>query len=138
MLTTREFEEMWGSHNDVNNPSVAKFGTQKLDNTPHIFNVNGKRIECYFSPSDNIMSKIMTVLDGADKSINFCMYDFTLLTIENKNENKNTIILHGWLGGVFDRGQVGADSANGYLIYAEMKGISGNPTYNWNPPAKVF
>jgi len=40
--------------------------------------------------------------------------------------------------GVFDRGQVGADSANGYLIYAEMESISGNPTYNWNPPAKVF
>jgi len=134
---TREFEEMWGSHNDVNNPSVAKFGTQKLDNTPHIFNVNGKRIECYFSPSDNIMSKIMTVLDGADKSINFCMYDFTLLTIENKMKTKYYYPTR-MVRGVFDRGQVGADSANGYLIYAEMKGISGNPTYNWNPPAKVF
>jgi len=134
---TREFEEMWGSHNDVNNSSQAKFGTQKLDNTPHIFNVNGKRIECYFSPSDNIMSKVLTVLDGADKSINFCMYDFTLLTIENKMKSKYNYPTR-MVRGVFDRGQVGADSANGYLIYAEMKGISGNPSYNWLIPAKVF
>ena len=134
---TREFEEMWGSHNDVNNPANAKFGGQKLDNTPHIFNINGKRIECYFSPSDNVMAKILTMLDGTDKSINFCIYDFTLLTLENKMKSKYNYPTR-MVRGVFDRGQVGADSANGYLIYAEMKGISGNPTYNWNPPAKVF
>jgi hypothetical protein len=37
--------------------------------------------------------------------------------------------------GIFDRGQaIGQDSQ----VYREMKGISGNPTYNWNPPARVY
>ncbi|MFA5404433.1 MAG: phospholipase D-like domain-containing protein, partial [Ignavibacteria bacterium] len=59
---TREFEEMWGSHNDVNNSTNAKFGNAKADNTPHIFNINGKRIDCYFSPSDDVSGKIENVI----------------------------------------------------------------------------
>ncbi|MCX6165933.1 MAG: phospholipase D-like domain-containing protein, partial [Ignavibacteriae bacterium] len=81
----REFEEMWGSHNEINNPTNAKFGTEKLDNTPHIFNVNGKKIECYFSPSDDVSGKIENVIGTqTNYSVNFCFFSFTKFSIENK------------------------------------------------------
>jgi phosphatidylserine/phosphatidylglycerophosphate/cardiolipin synthase-like enzyme len=133
---TREFEEMFGSHNNNNNPALAKFGPQKTDNTPHIFNINGKRLESYFSPSDDVSGKIQSLIDlQTDKSINFCIFDFTLYVIENKMKaefNPPAKMVRG----VFDHGQVISDSANGYLIYHEMKGIGGQ--YPWNPAAKVF
>lgn len=135
---TREFEEMWGSHNNVNNPSLAKFGSQKTNNTPHLFNINGKRVELYFSPSDDVSGKIQTLIEQqTHKSINFLIFDFTLYTIANKMKARYNYPTR-MVRGVFDRGQVSSDSANGYYVYYEMKGISGNPSYNWNPPAKVY
>ncbi|MBK8845246.1 MAG: T9SS type A sorting domain-containing protein [Bacteroidetes bacterium] len=55
---TIEFEEMWGSNTAIPNASNSKFGPDKMDNTPHEFNINGKRVECYFSPSDKVNSEI--------------------------------------------------------------------------------
>jgi phosphatidylserine/phosphatidylglycerophosphate/cardiolipin synthase-like enzyme len=127
---TREFEEMWGSHTDNNNPSNAKFGQEKTNNTPHLFNINGKRIECYFSPSENVSDVLEDVIDTqTEKSINFCIYAFTRYQIANEMKgeyNPPTKMVRG----VFDHGNL-----NG-TIYLEMKGIGG--TYPWNPPAKVF
>jgi len=131
---TREFEEMWGSHNNNNNSSNAKFGSAKTDNTPHIFNVNGKRIENYFSPSDDVNGKIVSLLDQTHKSINFCILDFTLTTIANKMKTKYSYPTK-MVRGVFDRGQYNSGDS---LRFNEMKGISSNGTYNWNPPARVF
>jgi phosphatidylserine/phosphatidylglycerophosphate/cardiolipin synthase-like enzyme len=130
---TREFEEMWGSHNDVNIPSNAKFGTAKLDNTPHLFIINGKRVDCYFSPSDDIATKIENMITNeTNKSINFCIYAFTKFSIENKMHSKYnppTVMVRG----VFDR------STNGNLtngpVYYEMAGLGGTV---WNPVAKVY
>jgi phosphatidylserine/phosphatidylglycerophosphate/cardiolipin synthase-like enzyme len=131
---TREFEEMWGSHNNVNNPTNAKFGTAKLDNTPHLFNINGKRLDCYFSPSDDIAAKIENMIQNeTHKSINFSIFAFTKFSIANKMKAKYvypTLMVRG----VFDR------STNGNItngpVYFEMAGIGG--TTPWNPAAKVF
>lgn len=131
---TREFEEMWGSHNNVNNSTNAKFGNQKTDNTPHVFNINGKRMECYFSPSDDVQGKIVTMLDQTHKSINFCILSFTSTTIANKMKTKYSYPTK-MVRGVFDRGSYNTGDS---LRFNEMKGISSNPTYNWNPPARVF
>ncbi|MCX6158337.1 MAG: phospholipase D-like domain-containing protein [Ignavibacteriae bacterium] len=130
---TREFEEMWGSHNDVNNPINAKFGTAKLDNTPHLFNINGKRLDCYFSPSDDIATKVENLITNeTNKSINFCIFAFTKFSIENKMHLKYsppTVMVRG----VFDR------STNGNItngpVYYEMAGLGGTV---WNPTAKVY
>jgi len=130
---TREFEEMWGSHNDVNNPTNAKFGSAKLDNTPHLFNINGRRVDCYFSPSDDIATKVENLITNETQhSINFCIYAFTKFSIENKMHakyNPPTVMVRG----VFDR------STNGNLtngpVYYEMAGLGGTV---WNPTAKVF
>ncbi|MCU0372498.1 MAG: phospholipase D-like domain-containing protein [Ignavibacteria bacterium] len=128
---TREFEEMWGSHNDNYNASLAKYGSQKGDNTPHVFNVNGKKIECYFSPSDNVSGKIENlILNQTNKSINFLIFAFTRFQIANRMKTKYNppnIMVRG----VFDY----SNNMNNN-VYLEMKGIGGSQP--WNPAAKVY
>lgn len=129
---TREFEEMWGSHNDYMNPAQAKFGAQKLNNTPHIFKINNKNVECYFAPSDAVSDRIISLISTeTNKSIDFCILTFTRYQIENAMKSKynppNT-----WVRGVFDHDTSGGQGS----VFAEMKGVGG--TYPWNPPAKVY
>ncbi len=129
---TREFEEMWGSHNDINNSSAAKFGADKSNNTPHLFNINGRKVECYFSPSDNPSTMVENMIaDNTDKSIFFCAFAFTRFNIANKMKaefNPPAKMVRG----VFDDGN-GTDPAS---VYPEMKGIGGSVP--WNPPAPVY
>ncbi|MCB0726360.1 MAG: T9SS type A sorting domain-containing protein [Ignavibacteriae bacterium] len=129
---TREFEEMWGSHNNINNPSNAKFGSNKSDNTPHMFVINGKKVECYFSPSDNTSTKVENMIaDYTDKSVFFCAFAFTRFNIANKMKaefDPPTKMVRG----VFDDNN-GTDPSS---VYPEMKGIGGSSP--WNPPAPVF
>lgn len=73
----KEFEEMWGSPGFQPNAMNSKFGKFKSDNTPHIFNVGGKIVECYFSPSDNVNSKIIDIIKTADVDIYFATMVFT-------------------------------------------------------------
>lgn len=61
-----EFEEMYGSTGLMPNSTNSKFGGSKIDNTPHEFVIGGKRVECYFSPSDSVTSKIKTAINSAD------------------------------------------------------------------------
>lgn len=61
-----EFEEMFGSTGLMPNSTNSKFGSSKIDNTPHEFVIGGKRVECYFSPSDSVTSKIITAINSAD------------------------------------------------------------------------
>jgi len=75
---------MWGSHNEINNPSNAKFGAAKADNTPHLFFINGKRFESYFSPSENVSTVIENIIGTqTNKSISFCAFAFTRFHIAN-------------------------------------------------------
>ncbi|MEZ4690738.1 MAG: phospholipase D-like domain-containing protein [Ignavibacteria bacterium] len=124
---TREFEEMWGSHNNINNPSNAKFGSNKSDNTPHMFVINGKKVECYFSPSDNTSTKVENMIaDYTDKSVFFCAFAFTRFNIANKMKaefDPPTKMVRG----VFDDNN-GTDPSS---VYPEMKGIGGSSP--WNP-----
>lgn len=64
-----EFEEMWGGSGALPNPGQAKFGIQKKDNTPHVFNIGGKRIECYFSPSDGVNDRILKAINEAEDEL---------------------------------------------------------------------
>jgi phosphatidylserine/phosphatidylglycerophosphate/cardiolipin synthase-like enzyme len=72
-----EFEEMWGGSGDMYNQSAAKFGFNKTDNTPHHFNVGGKEIQVYFSPSDGTNDKILKAIQKADRSVYFAILAFT-------------------------------------------------------------
>lgn len=85
---TIEFEEMWGSNGDTPNSSTAKFGSQKSDNTQHIFNVGGKDVELYFSPSDGTTQKIINSINSADSSIYMALFVVTRADIRQAIQNR--------------------------------------------------
>ena len=64
-----EFNEMFGSEGLQPDPAKARFGPDKLDNTPHEFIIGGSRVECYFSPSDPTHKKIISTIQSADKEL---------------------------------------------------------------------
>jgi phosphatidylserine/phosphatidylglycerophosphate/cardiolipin synthase-like enzyme len=64
-----EFEEMFGSRGPQPDPALARFGPDKRDNTPHEFIIGGKRVECYFSPTDGTHHQILKAIESSDNSI---------------------------------------------------------------------
>lgn len=64
-----EFEEMWGSNTSEPNELNAKFGDDKINNTPHQIQVGGKLISCYFSPSDNTNQQLINAINTADNNL---------------------------------------------------------------------
>lgn len=128
---TREFEEMWGSHTDLPDTSMARFGSQKTDNVPHILNVADTRMEVYFSPSDSVSPFLSNlILTKTTENLFFCMLKFELPEIENA---LHTIFIDGIkIKGVFDL-------SNAFLpnsAYPRMKGMA--VPNAWNPHADVF
>jgi len=95
---TVEFNEMWGSNNEVPNAQFSRFSSRKYNNTPHIFKINGNRIQSYFSPSDFTNSKIGKTLGKAQKSINGAVMTITRRDLADtviviKNEGKKTRLI---------------------------------------------
>jgi len=64
-----EFNEMYGSEGAQPDPGKALFGPYKKDNTPHILNIGGSWVECYFSPSDPTQKAILEGIKSGDESI---------------------------------------------------------------------
>ncbi len=67
-----EFNEMFGSEGPLPDAGKSLFGPFKTDNTPHEFLIGGKRVESYFSPSDNTHSKILETLKTANTDLSVC------------------------------------------------------------------
>ena len=59
-----EFEEMWGSSTAT--PGTSLFGSRKTDNTPHYLVVGGKKVESWFSPTDNVNTRLIETVKTAD------------------------------------------------------------------------
>lgn len=68
---TMEFNEMWGDSGPLPSVTNSRFGPTKTDNTPHEFNIGGRRVECYFSPSDNVNNKLTNTINSADNTMYF-------------------------------------------------------------------
>ncbi len=66
---TLEFNEMFGTDAAQPNKPNSLFGASKKDNTPHEFIIGDRRVECYFSPSDNVHSKIKQTIGLAQEEI---------------------------------------------------------------------
>ena len=64
-----EFEEMWGSTGPNPDITNAKFGIEKTNNTPNVLNINDKRVECYFSPSDGTHDRLLQAINDADDDL---------------------------------------------------------------------
>jgi phosphatidylserine/phosphatidylglycerophosphate/cardiolipin synthase-like enzyme len=125
---TREFEEMWGSANEIPIPTRAKFGPGKTDNVPHIINISGTRVEAYFSPSDNVNTQVENMIAAqTDYSIYFSILSFTKASIANAMKSRFNNGQRD-VKGVFDR-----DTANS--MFREMKGFG---PYAWTPAADVW
>ncbi len=80
---TLEFEEMWGGDGATPSPLNSRFGADKLDNTPHCFNLQGTAVECYFSPSDGVSGKIVNAIDNAQGELAFAVLVFTENSLGN-------------------------------------------------------
>lgn len=76
-----EFEEMWGSHSAEPNTVKARFGSEKRNNTPHEFVIDGKRVECYFSPSDGVNAKIVDVISTSNNDLSIATMLITRITM---------------------------------------------------------
>ncbi|MFA3782795.1 phospholipase D-like domain-containing protein [Melioribacteraceae bacterium 4301-Me] len=93
-----EFEEMWGSSTDIPNSANSRFGIRKTNNTPHVFNIAGARIELYFDPSDHTTSHIANAMNLSASSINIAMLTFTRsdlaqILVNKKNAGKKVHIV---------------------------------------------
>ena len=90
-----EFNEMWGSDSLQPNANNALFGSNKTDNTPHQFLVNGDVMEVYFSPSDNTTYKLIDAFQTSDDELNFALLVFTQndlgWALENLHNNSITV-----------------------------------------------
>lgn len=93
---TIEFNEMWGG-NGASPSSNSKFGINKIDNTSHYFNIRGKSVEVYFSPSDNSETYINKSLESANSTIGFALFTFTrdLFAETLINLNREGVAVYG-------------------------------------------
>ena len=74
---TLEFEEMWGASGAFPDESLARFGSDKRDNTPHLFRIGGSLVESYFSPSDNTNVEILHEIQAMEQDMAFALLTFT-------------------------------------------------------------
>ncbi len=72
-----EFQEMWGSDLAQPDANNARFGSEKTDNTPHIFRINDIPVELYFSPSDAVKNRVEEAIDLAENEMAFAILVFT-------------------------------------------------------------
>jgi phosphatidylserine/phosphatidylglycerophosphate/cardiolipin synthase-like enzyme len=117
---TLEFDEMFGSTGP--NPSLtdAKFGPYKTDNTPHLFEIGGRDIECYFSPSDGTNSYILRTIDSAETNMSICTMLITRsdigYAIQDAVDNRN----------VATKILVNSEGQCSQTVWALLKGLLGN------------
>lgn len=74
---TNEFNMMWGDTGVAPNLALSKFGPYKTDLGAHMFNIGGKLVELYFSPSDGTNTHIESSINSANTDLYFGVYDFT-------------------------------------------------------------
>ena len=96
---TVEFQEEWGSNTDTPNSQNSRFGSRKLNNTPHNFVIGGVKVQSYFSPSDGTTSRIAKTLSKAEKSINGSIMTFTrrdladtVIAVKNRNRKARLVL----------------------------------------------
>jgi phosphatidylserine/phosphatidylglycerophosphate/cardiolipin synthase-like enzyme len=124
-----EFEEMWGSSDDLPNPANAKFGPQKTDNTPHTFNIGGRDVRLYFSPSDGTTSKIVSAINAADDDIYFAVYAVTRSDIANAMNNRFNAGVTD-IRGIIDQVNTSGSQYNFLDTFAEMFPANGNTQHH--------
>jgi len=130
-VCTAEFNEMWGSTVLIPNPDQSKFGTNKTDNTPKIFNIGGREVAMYFAPSDPWMPAYIDEVRHADYSIHFCVMSYTRFDLCDEMELRRNDVPDMEIRGVFDSSESGNENSQYFPMHGEG-------TYAWNPAADVW
>jgi phosphatidylserine/phosphatidylglycerophosphate/cardiolipin synthase-like enzyme len=95
-----EFDEMWGDTiaGGATNATKAKYGQFKTDNTAHELNINGKRVECYFSPSDGTNAKLVNTINTGTTELYAAIFSFTktdvAYAIRNMKWNNTSAVMY--------------------------------------------
>ncbi|MBM6617829.1 phospholipase D-like domain-containing protein [Bacillus suaedaesalsae] len=144
-----EFNEMWGSNTLIPDPIQSNFSTRKIDNTPHVVDINGKKVEVYFSAGDNALGR-MTELVKNEAQLNayfsiFAWSDQSLVDeLKYKWENSYND-LEGTLTGFDIKGIFDSSFWNQWWSASiDMTGRTasqtslGNPNTRWANPAPVY
>jgi len=113
-----EFEEMWGGSGETPNPANSKFGNQKADNTPHFFNIGGKDVQIYFSPSDGTTQKIINNVNDSHFSIYFATLAFTRADITAAMSNRYYTYGVNDQRGIID--QINGSQFNQLQVFADV------------------
>jgi phosphatidylserine/phosphatidylglycerophosphate/cardiolipin synthase-like enzyme len=124
-----EFEEMWGSTGDLPNQANSKFGINKTDNTAHTFNIGGRDVRLYFSPSDGSTAKIVSAVNSANNDIYFAIYAFTrsdIATAMNNRFNSGVTDIRG----IIDQVGTSGSQYNYLDTFAEMFSASGETQHH--------
>jgi phosphatidylserine/phosphatidylglycerophosphate/cardiolipin synthase-like enzyme len=143
-----EFQEMWGGSTNVPNPDGARFHARKADNTAHSVQVEGRRIDVYFSPGDGALDHVrQAIQEQADVRVYFEIYawsDQALLDILKTKWEGSPLDLTGTRTGFDIRGVFDAEfwddwwSASMDMTGRTAAGSTGNPNTRWAVPAPVF
>ncbi len=116
---TMEFEEMWGGSGNLPDTTLMKFGPDKANNTPQILNIGGKKVEIYFSPSDNVNAQIIRSIGEADHEIFFATMVLTRTDLAYAIEER--IVNHGVYGAGIINDSAGG-SGTSFLILQSVLG----------------
>ncbi|RLQ93132.1 competence protein ComEA [Falsibacillus albus] len=144
-----EFEEMWGSGTAQPDPAVSNFNTRKIDNTPHVLDIGGKKVEIYFSGGDDALGHLANLVKNeADYSAYFTIFAWSDQTLVNELKNKwegSYADQTGTLTGFDVKGVYDASYWNQWWSASvEMRGVTAsqsstnNPNIRWNNPAPVY
>ncbi|MFN5184046.1 MAG: phospholipase D-like domain-containing protein [Bacteroidota bacterium] len=128
-----EFDEMWGDTSVVSNgnTSTALFGKFKTDNTPHEYLIGGKRVESYFSPSDQTNSKILATIATANTDMYIGQMLITRSDLATKvatQKNTNSLTAKCIIN----------DTANASGPYFTIRNSFGSSNVKLNPFSYIF
>ncbi len=133
---TLEFNEMWGSDTQTPVSGNSRMGSNKYNDTPHEFRINGIRVEQYMSPSDDVHARITDAAETADHSIYFSILAFTNYNLSDAMKDHRDALGNPnfEIRGVFNEGL--GDCSNGSVFY-QMAGDACSP-FAWADPADVW
>ena len=128
-----EFDEMWGDTSVVSsgNATAALFGKFKTDNTPHEYVIGGKRVESYFSPSDQTNSKILATISTANTDVYVAQMVITRSDLATKlaaQKNANSLTAKCILN----------DTSNASGPYFTIRNAFGSTNMQINPYSYTF
>ncbi|MBL0104513.1 MAG: phosphatidylserine/phosphatidylglycerophosphate/cardiolipin synthase family protein [Bacteroidetes bacterium] len=125
-----EFNEMWGDTGLIPNQANSRFGAFKIDNTQHVFNIEGKTVECYFSPSDHTNDHILSAINSANSDLMFGVYTFTDSWNADSIVNR---INHGvYVTGIMDQYSLP------FTAYSTLSPIMGNNLKIYSDPNYIY